>query len=129
MDELLPIGSVVSLKDKRRLMIIGYSPNTPLSENQYDYIGSNLSGISKPQEMLRYNKDYFYFNKKDIDMILYIGHVNNEFKLYKKVNEEINNAINKVKQEKGKIEEADIEKIYSEFINNIKSNGSDKNEK
>ena len=53
MEELLPVGSVISLKDKRVLMIIGYSPNVPLSEKQYDYVGSSISGIYKPQEDLR----------------------------------------------------------------------------
>ncbi len=58
MEELLPVGSIVALKDERLVMIIGYLPSTPLSEKQYDYIAVDYLGITKPQEELRNKKDY-----------------------------------------------------------------------
>lgn len=129
MEELLPVGSIVSLKDKRVLVIIGYSPNTALSEKQYDYIATPIIGITKIQEELRYNRDYFYFNKKDIEAVLFIGYSNEEFDLYKVVSEELSDRIREAKSEKEKLSEEEIKKICENYINEIKAQGSDKNEK
>ena len=129
MEELLPVGSVISLKDKRVLMIIGYSPNVPLSEKQYDYVGSSISGIYKPQEDLRYNRDYYYFNKSEIISVLFIGYSDKEFDLYRVVNEKITSELSKAKKEKKILNEEDIKHLYEKSISEIKALGSDKNEK
>ena len=44
MEELLPIGSIVELKDGKRFMIIGYLPNKIKDEMFYDYIGCLKKG-------------------------------------------------------------------------------------
>ena len=129
MEELLPVGSIVALKDKRILMIIGYSPNIVSSEKQYDYIASYVIGVIKPQEDLRYNKDYFYINKSDIEAVLYIGYSDIEFDLYKMVNTELTEQMERVRKEKGKLDEEDIKKVYEDFIKKVKPNGSEKDEK
>ena len=130
MEELLPVGSIVALKDKQLVMIIGYSPSTPLSEKQYDYIVMSPAGITKVQEDLRYNQDFIYINKKDIETVLFIGYSNKDFDLYKFVNEEMSKSVVKIKKEKkGDITENDIKKIYDNLCQKVMSNGSDKNEK
>ena len=85
MEELLPIGSVVKLKDKRIRMIMGYLPKS--SDNKiYDYLCCNhLRGFRKKKEELQENMDYFYANKEDVETVLYIGYENISFSFYKKV--------------------------------------------
>ncbi len=129
MEELLPVGSIVSLKDKKLVMIIGYSPNTPVSEKQYDYIVADSVGVTKVQEDLRYNKDYFYISKKDIETVLFIGYSDKEFDLYNMVNKKMTEKLNRLKKRKSNVEDDDIKKIYEDVIIEIKKSESDKNEK
>ncbi len=85
MVDLLPIGSIVKLKDNKIRMIMGYLPIS--TDNKiYDYLCCNyLRGFRKKKEELEENLDYFYANKEDIDSILYIGYDDFNFTLYKKV--------------------------------------------
>lgn len=129
MEELLPVGSIVASKDKTLYMIIGYSPSTPSSEKQYDYIAASPLGLTKVQEDLRYKKDYVYINKSDIETVLFIGHSDAEFDLYKLVNEKLTEKLNELKKEKENPDEDEIKKMYEDVINEIKKGGSDKNEK
>jgi len=58
----LPVGSVVSLKNKNRVMIIGFLEYDIKEEKFYEYLG-----IDYEDEMP------LYFNKEDITDILFVG--------------------------------------------------------
>lgn len=130
MEELLPVGSIVGLKDKQMVMIIGYSPSTPLSETQYDYIAMSPAGITKAQDDLRYNQDFIYINKSDIEAVLFIGYSDKDFDLYKFANEEMSKSVEKLRKlKKDGITDDDIKKIYDNLGKKEISSGSDNNEK
>ncbi len=77
-DELLPIGSVVLLKEgRKKLMIIGIKPVTDEEpEKVYDYIG-----VLFPEGYL--NNEYnFLFNHEDINDIVFWGYNNPERKTF-----------------------------------------------
>lgn len=65
---LLPIGSVVLLKNgKKRLMIYGIKQLDQSTNTEYDYIGvlypeGNLGAVG-----------HFFFNHSDIDVVSYMG--------------------------------------------------------
>ena len=68
MKDLLPIGSVVALKEgKKKLMIIGRIQENEKTKKLYDYAGCNW-----PEGYM--DKDHCYvFNHEDIDCLYYIG--------------------------------------------------------
>lgn len=68
MQELLPIGSVVVLKEgTKKLMIIGRLQANPKTKNLYDY-----AGCPWPEGYM--DKDHCYvFNHEDIDLLYYLG--------------------------------------------------------
>ena len=68
MKDLLPIGSVVTLKEgKKKLMIIGRIQENEKTKKLYDYAGCNW-----PEGYM--DKDHCYvFNHEDIDCLYYIG--------------------------------------------------------
>lgn len=70
--ELLPIGSVVRLKNANHdLCIIGYAV---ISENvMYDYIG-----FAYPEGFVS-NEKNFIFNHEDIETTKYVGEENDDF--------------------------------------------------
>jgi hypothetical protein len=102
MDELLPIGSVVELKNKRLRMIIGYLPNTS-DDEVYDYLCCNhLRGFRKKKEDLKEQTDYTYIKKEDIETVLYLGHQDFEFTLFKATfNVDKERLLERKKKEKG----------------------------
>lgn len=72
--ELLPIGSVVLLKEgQKKLMIVGMKPTTEHNPDIiYDYIG-----VLYPEGYL--SSEYFFmFNHKDINDIIFTGYDNPE---------------------------------------------------
>lgn len=74
LDKLLPIGSVVLLKDgTKKLMIIGIKPVSSDKPNKvYDYIG-----VLYPEGFL--SNDYnFLFNNDDINDVVFTGYDNPE---------------------------------------------------
>lgn len=75
-DKLLPIGSVVLLKEaKKRLMIIGYYPTIISEEGNtttYDY-----SGCLFPEGIID-SENVLLFNRTDIDQIYYYGLMDGE---------------------------------------------------
>jgi len=74
LDKLLPIGSVVLLKDgTKKLMIIGIKPVSSDKPNKvYDYIG-----VLYPEGFL--SNDYnFLFNNDDINDVVFTGYDNSE---------------------------------------------------
>ncbi len=68
MKDLLPIGSVVLLKEaSKRLMICGRIQTCAENNKVYDY-----SGCLYPEGYLS-PKDMYLFNNDDIDKVYYIG--------------------------------------------------------
>ena len=129
MEELLPVGSIVELNNKKRYMIIGYSPNKTKAINKYDYVVSHISGIQKPIDKIEYELDYFYIKKKDIKNIIF-GFNDSEFDLYAKMLESFNTKINQKEKNKEKLESKDIKKVLLESVEDIKKSVvNSKNEK
>lgn len=73
---LLPIGSVVLLKDaEKELMIIGLLPVN--EDTRYDYLA-----VVHPEGYI--NDQYvFAFNHDDIKEIKYLGYMNSSYQLFK----------------------------------------------
>ncbi|MBE6984365.1 MAG: DUF4176 domain-containing protein [Ruminococcaceae bacterium] len=75
--ELLPIGSVVILREaKKRLMIYGIRQTNKENKKEYDYIGvlypeGNLGG-----------KSYVMFNHEDIKDVFFRGYEDEERKTF-----------------------------------------------
>lgn len=77
--DLLPIGSVVLLKDgEKRLMIYGIKQFNEEKNQSYDYVGCLYpEGNVSPQ----YN---YVFNHVDIKRIYFVGFVDAELELFRK---------------------------------------------
>lgn len=76
-DKLLPIGSVVSLKEAtRKLMIIGLSVKVKETNTTYDYIG-----LPFPEGFIDTEKMFLFF-AKDIKDVHFLGYVNAETQLH-----------------------------------------------
>ena len=78
MEEYLPIGTIVILKDSnQKIMITGYfsSENNKLF---YEY-----RGVSYPEGILELNKG-FLFNHKSIKKVVFLGMIDEEYKEYSK---------------------------------------------
>lgn len=77
--ELLPIGSVVLLKDgEKRLMIYGIKQFNGEKNELYDYVGCLYpEGNMTP----KYN---YVFNHVDIEIVYFVGLVDAEFELFRK---------------------------------------------
>ena len=82
--ELLPIGSVVLLKDgTKKLMIIGIKPMRENEEKEvYDYIG-----VLYPEGYLS-NEYNFLFNHNDINDVVFKGYNNPEREVFIDILEE-----------------------------------------
>lgn len=83
--KLLPIGSVVLLKEgTKKLMIIGIKPVTSEKPNEiYDYIG-----VLYPEGFL--SNDYnFLFNHENINDVVFTGYNNPEREDFIQVMEEV----------------------------------------
>ena len=120
MEDLLPVGSIVELKDKRRLMIIGYLPSKPNDKELYDYMCCNsLIGIRKPKEDLKENQDYYYINQEDIESVLYIGCQDMEFELYKMINKKTKDKLQEVRSQNKELTNEELENIYSGIFEDL----------
>lgn len=76
MKELLPIGSVVKLKEATKsLMIIGTTQKDN-EDNKYDYISCIY-----PEGYIDENT-FFLFNHEDIETVNFIGYINAESQTY-----------------------------------------------
>lgn len=82
-DKLLPIGTVVSLKNaKTKLMIMSNRISVSRNGNEkiYDYLACDANeGITSKQSYLLLNGD-------QIDQIVYMGYTDDEWENYKKLN-------------------------------------------
>ena len=68
MKELLPLGSVITLKEgSKRLMITGRVQNQIGSKDVYDY-----AAVLWPEGVID-SKHFYLFNQEDIDQLFYIG--------------------------------------------------------
>lgn len=76
-DKLLPIGSVVSLQEAtRKIMIIGLSVRAKETDTTYDYIG-----LPFPEGFIDTEKMFLFF-AKDIKDVHFLGYVNAETQLH-----------------------------------------------
>lgn len=72
-DDLLPIGSVVTIPDlNHRMMIIGIKQISVEDNHEYDY-----AGVPNPSGILG-NEGYLLFNNDDITEINFIGYQDSE---------------------------------------------------
>ena len=131
MNDMLPVGSKVKLKDGRILVIIGYLPNKPNDAVLYDYICCwNIYGVRHKKEDIVLNRDYFYVNEEDISDILYIGYSDNDFDAFSYYANLVKKDLKKLREDNKEITQEDIEKLYSKiFENTIGKPGENKNEK
>ena len=75
---LLPVGSVVLLKDSdKRLMIYGILQQEGNEEKIYDYIG-----VPYPEGFIDI-ETCFLFDEELIDQILFLGYIDSEFQIFK----------------------------------------------
>lgn len=73
MKNLLPIGSVVLLKDAtKKLMIIGILQVNPKNDTLYDYLG-----VPFPEGYIGETNNYLFYHE-DINDIIYTGYTNSE---------------------------------------------------
>ncbi len=83
---LLPIGSVVLLKNgTKKLVIIGYKMSTADNETVYDYIS-----VLYPEGFIN-NNTLFLFNQEDINDIIRTGYFNEEHIIFMNTLDEIYN--------------------------------------
>jgi len=85
---LLPVGSVVLLKDgKKRLMIYGLLQMRNSDKKIYDYLGCYYPEGYISQE------HSFLFNADDIEEVSYVGFVDSEYQVFNtKINEMLKNG-------------------------------------
>ena len=120
MEDLLPVGSIVELKNKKRRMIIGYLPNKPNDKEFYDYICTNsVIGIVFEKDKLKVNKDFFYINADDIDKVLYIGCQDKEFDLYKVVHKKIKETLLEARKENRELSNEELENMYKKAFEDL----------
>ena len=75
--ELLPIGSVVKLKEAEKcLMIFGIRQTDTKAKREYDYVA-----VMYPEGNLGENLR-FMFDHDDIDEVVFKGYENDEFKAF-----------------------------------------------
>ncbi len=73
MKDLLPVGSVVLLKDAtKKLMIIGILQVNPNENKTFDYLG-----VPYPEGFVGADNN-FLFNHNDINDIIFVGYTNPE---------------------------------------------------
>ena len=75
----LPIGTVVLLKGaKRKVMIMGYAQKEESNDKIWDYCGCAfpIGVISSKKNLL--------FNNDQIEEVVYVGHVDEESKIFMK---------------------------------------------
>lgn len=92
-NELLPIGTVCTLKGgEKKLMITAFMMAHESSDNgieEFDYCGCLY-----PEGMVD-SSEHYLFNKEDIEVIHYMGFINDEEKEFKNaLNELINKNVN-----------------------------------
>lgn len=78
MNQLLPVGSVITLTGaEKKLMIVGIAVQKEDEERIYDYIG-----VPFPEGYID-DETMFLFSHKDIAEMHFLGYVNAEAQLYR----------------------------------------------
>ena len=78
MKDLLPVGSVVLLKDAtKKLVIMGILQVNPLENKVYDYLA-----VPYPEGYID-SETMFLFFHKDVETVDYIGYVNAESQTFR----------------------------------------------
>ena len=77
-NQLLPVGSVVSLENaEKKLVIIGAGVKRENDEKLYDYIG-----VPFPEGYVD-SDTMFLFMAKDIEKVHFMGYINSEVQVFK----------------------------------------------
>ena len=72
MNDVLPVGSVIELNNKKeKYIIIGKKVN--IKEKEYDYCG-----VIYPYGLLIEQQSIYYFDDKDIKSLFSVGNINYE---------------------------------------------------
>ena len=83
LNQILPIGSIVKLKnDDKNKIIVGYCSNDIEDDIKL------YSGVEYPiglRKKLKLNSNYFLFNQEDIEEVLFVGHQDSEYLEYSKI--------------------------------------------
>lgn len=122
MEDLLPIGSIVELTDRRRKMIIGYLPSKPNDKEFYDYICCNSKiGLRKEKIKLKPRIDYSYINKEDIKDVLYVGCQDNEFLIAKLTFDKVKSRMLEARETNTILTNEELDELYGKAFSEIKS--------
>lgn len=95
MKDLLPIGTVVILKDAtKKVMVTGYKSKTPDSDKVYDY-----NGCIFPEGFIE--NVYCLFNHSEVEEVFYLGLENDESKDFRRqvVSDEIGFGVSTINGE------------------------------
>lgn len=121
MNDLLPVGSIVELSNKKRYMIIGYNPDKPNEKNSHDYVACLPKlGLIREMANSHLNIDYFYINKKDIEKVLFIGYNDIQFDNFDYCLFVINTNLNIAKSKNKNLSKEEITEIYLNSLQKIK---------
>lgn len=82
MKDLIPIGSVVLVKDATKSLLVIGTMQIDEDDNLYDYIACPF-----PEGYID-DETFFLFNQEDIETVQFIGYVNTDSQIYKKALEE-----------------------------------------
>lgn len=93
MKEYLPLGSVITLKNgSKRLMIVGRLQNQIGSNDIYDY-----AAVLWPEGLVD-SKHFYLFNQEDLDKLYYIGLQDmEEFQFRSVLKSKLNETVHKKK--------------------------------
>lgn len=120
MEDILPLGSIVKLKNNKTFVIIGYISYKNNEDGAYDYICCLPHvGIKREKIDLKLDVDFFYINKYEIDKVLFIGYSDEDFEKYKLVLSFYTNEKEKIKGYTGNIDEVCGEDLVGFFETNF----------
>ena len=93
MKEYLPLGSVITLKNgSKRLMVVGRLQNQIGSNDIYDY-----AAVLWPEGLVD-SKHFYLFNQEDLDKLYYIGLQDmEEFQFRSVLESKLNETVHKKK--------------------------------
>ena len=122
-DEILPVGSIVQLSDGLKYMIIGYLPNKIEDFEFYDYLCClQQKGIFEKLNDDKRNIDYFYVNKEDIDMVLFLGYKDESFEILKKVHKKVKDKLIAESKKSNKSINDIVRSVYMSVFLDFKQN-------
>lgn len=109
-EKFLPLGSIVSLADNKKIMIIGYlSAKYQDGIAIYDYLGCGY-----PEGLLLPN-NFYYFNHSDIINTIFMGYDDDS---YGALNRKLSIELKDEKTDQSIMEDAELVKITDPFVDN-----------